>query len=299
MKELYLSGAMFDALPVQDFLDAAARSYSGIQIRSTHLTPETPVEIRNHIVDFAKSHQLKINALSCFVGNFALLDDSGCKAALERLLAFASLAAAVKTPLIRVWPGWVASAKADAAVLKHTAKWLRKAADLAGGHGVRLAMEMHHGTLLDCVDAAERLLHEIDRADVGLIYDPVNLYQTGTYYGSEAVKRIAGQIFDVHVKDIVLLQDDSEPGCFAYSYYAGHIGRFTTVVPPDGEPERYYAHRRIGFGGVDWRSVLKGLDDAGYQGTFTVESVKEDCPYLPAGPALAGLCAADWKSLTD
>ena len=297
MRELYLSGAMFDALPVQDFLEAAAQDYAGIQIRSTHLSPESPEALCQEIISFAKAHDLKINALSCFVGNFALLEDSQCQTALDRLLAFASLAAKVQAPFIRVWPGWVASAKADTKLLTHTAKWIRLASDRAGDLGVRLAMEMHHGTLLDCVDAAETLLHEINRPEVGVIYDPVNLYQTRTYYGSQAVRRLTSRIVDVHVKDIVLLQDDCEPGCFAYSYYAKHIGRFTAVIPPEEETERYYAHRRIGLGGVDWRSVLKGLEAGGYQGTFTVESVKEENPFLPSGRELAALCAADWRML--
>ena len=141
--------------------------------------------------------------------------------------------------------------------IKHTAKWLKIAADRAGELGIGLAMEMHHGTLLDCIDGAERLLEEVEKNNVGLIFDPVNLYQTGTYYGADAIRRIADRIFDVHVKDIILLQDDTESGCFAYSYYATHIGRFTKVVPPDAVSERYYAHRRIGLGGVLlWRYFI-------------------------------------------
>ena len=298
MKKLYLSGAMFDALPVQEHLTAAAANgYAGIQVRSTHLTPETPADVRESICCFAEKHNLKINALSCFIGNFALLPDAGCEEALTKLLAYAGLAAAVNAPLIRVWPGWIESGKADAALLKHTAKWLKIAADRAGELGIGLAMEMHHGTLLDCIDGAERLLEEVEKNNVGLIFDPVNLYQTGTYYGADAIRRIADRIFDVHVKDIILLQDDTESGCFAYSYYATHIGRFTKVVPPDAVSERYYAHRRIGLGGVDWHSVLTGLERCGYNGSFTVESVRENCCCLPEGGQLAALCAKDWNAL--
>ena len=158
-------------------------------------------------------------------------------------------------------------------------------------------MEMHHGTLCDSADSSVRLLEQIGRDNAGVILDPVNLYQVPADYGPAAIARLGDRIFDVHVKDIIQLAGDYFPYAFEYSYYAEHIGRFTKVVPPRAKHKRYFCHRRINHGGVDWSAVITGLGKINYNGYLTVESVCENNKLLPGGRKLAAVCKDDLTEL--
>lgn len=295
-----LSGQMFDALPVWDHLAAAAENgYDAVQLRSTHVAPQTPAPALEAIQAFVKEKGLAINGLSCFVGNYGLLEGAAeSEKAFQQFRLFVDLAVKLAAPLVRVWPGWQESATAPREVWARAAAGMRKSADYAADKGVKLAMEMHHGTLCDTADAAQRLLEEIGRENTGVILDPTNLYQVPTDYGPAAIRKLGHRIFDVHIKDIVRLAGDYFPYAFKYSFYAGHIGRFARVVPPaPGGEERFYCHRRINQGGVDWSSVIAGLKAIGYREYVTVESVCENNRLMPGGKELAAACYRDMTRL--
>lgn len=298
MYKIYLSGQMFDDFPVMEHLCAAEQlGYDGVQLRSTHVNPSTPPSEKDNIKAFLQEKRLPVNALSCFVGNYGLYEDDKCETSYDTLKSFVDLAVEFESPLIRVWPGWQDSASAPNEVWQQAAKWMRRSAEYASQKGIGLAMEMHHGTLLDTADSAVRLIEMIDHDHVGVIFDAVNLYQVPSEYGPEATLKLKGIIFDVHIKDIVILAGNYSPYAFAYSYYASHIGRFTKVIPPTLKQERYYCHRRINHGGVDWHAVITGLQQIGYAGTITVESVRENNLSLPEGYDLANVCLTDVKEL--
>ena len=65
------------------------------------------------------------------------------------------------------------------------------------------------------------------------------------------------------------------------------------------EKERYYCHRRINAGGVDWSHVLKSLQVNGYKGGIIVESVSETNRHMPSGAALAEACYRDAMDLFE
>jgi sugar phosphate isomerase/epimerase len=175
---------------------------------------------------------------------------------------------------------------------------MKKSAQYAGCFQKKLVMEMHHGTLCDSAASSLRLLAMIGEENVGLTLDPVNLYQVPVDYGEEAIAALGKNIFNVHVKDIVQLRTGDYPYSFPYSYYARHIGRFAKVVPPSPDrPERYYCHRRINAGGVDWAHVLKSLKAHGYRGRLIVESVSETNRHMPSGKDLAEACHKDIMDL--
>ena len=140
----------------------------------------------------------------------------------------------------------------------------------------------------------------IGEDNVGLTLDPVNLYQVPADYGEEAIRVLGKYIFNVHIKDVVELKTGDYPFTFPYSYYAKHIGRFAKVIPPQPfQKERYYCHRRINAGGVDWAHVLKSLSAHGYKGRLIVESVSETNRHMPSGKDLAEICYRDIKELLE
>ena len=299
MFEIGLSGQMFDNDPVWHHLDAAARfGYRCVELRSTHVKPGMPAEEIARIRSTIRDKGLYTSCLSCFVGNYGLCSDAECEAAFETFKQYIDLANTVDSAMIRVWPAWQESSSAPAAVWERTAAWMKKSAQHAARFQKKLVMEIHHGTLCDSAESSLRLLRMIDEENVGLTLDPVNLYQVPADYGENAIASLGRHIFNVHIKDIVRLQAADYPYSFPYSYYAKHIGRFAKVVPPPADrPERYYCHRRINAGGVDWAHVLTSLRKFGYQGRLIVESVSETNRHMPSGKDLAEACYQDVMDL--
>lgn len=298
MFEMGLSGQMFDEDSVWEHLYAATDlGYHCVELRGVHVNPGTPAQERRAIRDYLSAHGLRVHGLSCFAGNYGLLSEKECEAAFETFRQYVELAEDLDAGLIRVWPGWQASAQAENAVWERAARWMRRSGEYSAAHGRRIVMEMHHGTLCDTTDSCLRLLGMIGCNAVGLTLDPVNLYQVPAAYTGDALRRLGGYIFNVHIKDIVRLETGEYEGAFPYSYYAGHIGRFTPVRCTAPENEPYFAHRRIGQGGVDWHGVLHGLREIGYDGPLVVESVREGSREMPGGYALAECCMRDAQVL--
>jgi sugar phosphate isomerase/epimerase len=234
------------------------------------------------------------------VGNYGLCSDEECERAFETFKQYVELASLLNSEMIRVWPAWQESSSAPESVWEKTAVWMEKSAQHAGLFHKKLVMEMHHGTLCDSAPSSLRLLKMIGDENVGLTLDPVNLYQVPADYGEEAIRALGKYIFNVHIKDIVELKTGDYPYNFPYSYYAKHIGRFARVIPPSPlRKERYYCHRRINAGGVDWAHVLKSLKANGYRGRLIVESVSETNRHMPSGRDLAEACYHDIQDLFE
>jgi sugar phosphate isomerase/epimerase len=76
MFELGLSGQMFDGGSIWEHLSAAKRvGYSCVELRSTHVKPETPRDEQAKIRRAMDEAGLYASCLSCFVGNYGLLTD--------------------------------------------------------------------------------------------------------------------------------------------------------------------------------------------------------------------------------
>ncbi len=298
MFKITLSGQMFDSLSVWEHISAAADyRYDGIELRSTHINPASPPEKKDAVKAYLKNRDIPVTCISCFIGDFGLLSDEECEETLESFNKWLDIAEEFGAPMVRMWPAWVESAAAEQAVFERAALWMRRCADLARARDIRIAMEMHHGTILDTAESSLKLLRLIGRENVGLIVDPVNLYQVPVADIPDCIRKLAPYVFDVHIKDIIRLASPAHRGCFRYDFYAEHIGRFTRVVPPAMPRDDYYAHRRIGMGGVDWPAIIDALEEIGYNGCLAVESVSERDAYMPQGRELAAACMRDVKSL--
>jgi sugar phosphate isomerase/epimerase len=83
-------------------------------------------------------------------------------------------AAALGTSTIRVWAGRTASADADEAYRQRVAEDLHRAAELSDELNQNIALEWHGNTLTDTAASAEKLLREVDRPNVGCMWQPRN-----------------------------------------------------------------------------------------------------------------------------
>ncbi len=129
----------------------------------------------------------------------------------------------------------------------------RRAADLAGERGIRLAHQCHTTTLFERVEQSLDVLAKIDRSNFGLIYEPANLMLCGEDYGVETLEKFKPFLMNVYVQNHAL---DT----------AGPVELETWCLGP-----RQFRHIPIWeTGGVDFEAVMQGLDEIGYEGHFTV-----------------------------
>lgn len=75
-------------------------------------------------------------------------------------------------PLIRVFTGKVGSAEATPEQWKAGVEGLRKVCEMAAPEGIGFALETHHGSLMDTLQATKRLLDDVGMDNLGVNYQP-------------------------------------------------------------------------------------------------------------------------------
>ena len=291
-----MSGLLFDNVPVTEFASAARDiGYTAVELRGTqHQLPPTAEDSTVHklaeaFVDF------DILNIASHAGNFALLDEAA--AATERGIAqrYFRWAASLNAGSVRIWPGWIAAPEAKSDHWDRAARHLRWCAHAASDLGVKVAIEMHHGTLAESTSGAIRLLETIDHKAIGLILDPANLLQTPAPFGPSAVAPIWDHLLHVHVKDHALTTS-ADPSAYPYHDYRRHIGKWIKRIEPPRKRigPGWFAKRSLGKGHVPWPSILTELRQRGYTGHLIVES--EVGPGMPSGQELAKL---EFNTLTE
>lgn len=137
-----------------------------------------------------------------------------------------------------------------APALDRLAVALRALAAVADAEGVDLNIENHDGTMADSAARTMAIWRAVDRARVGVIYDPVNLERLGREPFPESFTLQRDAIRHVHVKD------DEVAG-----------GKRQACVP--------------GCGSVNWPAMIQALAARGYAGDLTLEYETRWLPHLP------------------
>jgi sugar phosphate isomerase/epimerase len=123
--------------------------------------------------------------------------------------------------------------------------------------GVRYAFEVHPGQIAFDLYSAERALEAVDgREEFGFLFDPSHLHWQGVDPVA-FLRRFPDRIFHVHVKDAVLTLD-------------GRTGVLSSLLP-HGDPRRGWQYRSPGRGGIDWDTIVRTLNDIGYDGPLSVD----------------------------
>jgi sugar phosphate isomerase/epimerase len=129
--------------------------------------------------------------------------------------------------------------------------------DVFEAEGVRFALEVHPTEIAyDFVTTRKTLAAIGDREAFGINFDPSHLVPQ--FLDSAAfVDEFAARIHHVHVKDSLRLLDGRS------SILGGHLNF--------GEPGRGWDFVSPGHGDVDFESVLRALNRAGYDGPLSIE----------------------------
>ncbi|MFP6678115.1 MAG: TIM barrel protein [Pirellulaceae bacterium] len=129
----------------------------------------------------------------------------------------------------------------------------RRAAEQAAERGIRLAHQCHTTTLFEQIDRSLHWLEQIGCDNFGLIYEPANLMLCNESYDVKGLEQLKPWIMNVYVQNHRLADD----GPVTLETWCVGVRRFHHI--PIWEK-----------GGVDFDSVIHGLNVIGYEGYFTV-----------------------------
>jgi sugar phosphate isomerase/epimerase len=161
----------------------------------------------------------------------------------------------------RIWPsvcGYPApTAERVRSALQDFARQWNPILDACRDCGVRFAFEVHPGQIAFDLYSAELALDALHgREEFGFTFDPSHFHWQGVD-PVEFLRRFPDRIYHVHVKDAVLNLN-------------GRNGILNSYLPY-GDPRRGWDFRAPGRGGIDWESVIRALNEIGYEGPLSVE----------------------------
>jgi sugar phosphate isomerase/epimerase len=123
--------------------------------------------------------------------------------------------------------------------------------------GVKFALEVHPTEIAFDFYTAARLLKEFkDRPTLGFNFDPSHLIWQGMK-PHLFVRDFASRIYHVHMKDAAVTLDGRS------SIIGSHLAF--------GDNRRGWNFRSLGHGDVDFESIVRELNAAGYAGPLSVE----------------------------
>ncbi|MGI5818950.1 MAG: sugar phosphate isomerase/epimerase family protein [Armatimonadota bacterium] len=225
---------------------AAEIGYEGIEIFGVerHLPADVADGTVRSLAGQLSNVGMEVVTLCTYVGQFAQKSDDECLEEVEKFRRYLEIAEALECDMIRVQPGGPpkpSSAREDH--WERAAHYLRECCDLALTPDIGVVMENNFG-LSATTDSTLEMIARVDRPNLGINYDPGNLYRMDRYYGIESLARFGQLAWNVQVKDCY--KDDREDD---YELL-------------------------LGEGEVDYAPIFAWLDDAEYDGHVSAESHK-------------------------
>ena len=237
------------AVPIESLAPLAKElGYQGICMRASVLSTDSPparvAEVKRLLDDLGLD-------VSMVTGDLALAANTGVDATnmVRNVRPYLDLAERLNARLLRV----MLRSPADI-------PWAQRAADAAAERGMRLAHQMHWGTLFETVEDALTTVQLVNRPrGFGITYEPANLLLCGDDWGPEAIKRLAPHVVNVYFQNITL--DPDSPTTWPTFRRGPVCYRYVAFDDPRG---------------TDPRVVVGALKEVGYDGWFTVHQPLQD-----------------------
>ena len=122
---------------------------------------------------------------------------------------------------------------------------------------VKFALEVHPTEIAFDLYTAQRALAALDhRPEFGFNFDPSHLIWQGVD-PAKFIRKFPDRIYHVHMKDAIVTLDGLS------GILSSHLNF--------GDARRGWDFRSLGRGGVDFESIIRALNDAGYAGPLSVE----------------------------
>lgn len=242
---------------------AAAAGLEAIEIsaHAPHLDPEAGLEAARDAARAVRDAGLEIVAYGSYLGRFGQTE----RAHAERE---AAIAAALETPLLRVWAEPLEPAQTDPAP---TVALMQAVCDAARPHGITVVIERHLGSFADTPERIDALFAAIGRDNVALNYQVLDFLPPDQVAHQAAdAARLIGRAHYFHLKN--------------YQWNPDGVGS----VLPGGSLEH---------GVLDYRAILGAALAGGYRGPFTIEFLAAD--ERPLAEKLAADVAFVRRTLDD
>jgi sugar phosphate isomerase/epimerase len=267
--KLCLFTNVFAKAPLEDAVRAAAKNrFAAVELLvgwgANHLEHHTTEARVREIKRMTADAGLAVACIYTSLGSRAYLgaDAAANRVELDTLRSFCEKCRILGCDLVRVGCGRPQTAASGDDAARRLADWLRGASELAAPFGVRVAVEIHFGQMVETAPQAAALAERVGRQNFGIIFDPGNMFIVGADYGEPAVKLLGRHLFHVHVKDIKRGEVSTSP-LVAYGKHHFH-GAY------------------LGEGDVDYRTALRAVARAGYTGYLSCECMKKDDPWETA-----------------
>ena len=226
---------------------AADIGYEGMEIFG--VPKHLPADVGQSKVQTAAQLLQKLGlaavSLCTYVGGFTQKSDEQCQQELEAFGRYMTMAQTLECDLIRVIPGGPGDPpEAREDHWYRCAHYVRECCDMALGLGLGVILENNFG-LTATVDSTLELIYLVDRPNLGVNYDPGNLYRLGKYYGVEALERFSDLVWNVQVKDCDKRRGEDEWQLL------------------------------LGEGDVDYASIVAWLQESDYDGYLSAECHRE------------------------
>ncbi len=202
--EIAVCSKLLQDYPLVEAIGLAAEiGYTGMEIFGVpnHLPAEVDDARVAETAQALERAGMECVTLCTYVGGFAEKSDAECAAEVEALQRYLDIAEAVDCDMIRVGPGGprdVRDARDDH--WGRAAYYLAECCDRALARGVGIIVENNWGLSMT-VDSTLDLVARVDRPNLGVNYDPGNLYRMGRFYAVEALERFGELVWNVQVKD--------------------------------------------------------------------------------------------------
>ncbi|MGF1660948.1 MAG: sugar phosphate isomerase/epimerase family protein [Kineosporiaceae bacterium] len=238
----------------------AEAGYDGVEWRVTHV----PADVRGEAPSFWRNNRCTLEpdldqaarareiarAAGLAVIGLGTYLKVGDLEATEAAMRFARDAGA---PQLRVGVGRTDGVARYSDLARLTRAYLERVEELAGEHGVKALVEIHHRTIIPSASLAERLVRGLDPERVGVIVDAGNMAREGFEDHRFGLEILGPYVAHVHVKNSAWRRPDGG-------------GVWEPVWSP------------LDDGVVDFPAFLAALHEFGYDGWVVVEDFSDARP---------------------
>ena len=249
-----LFSTIFRNVPIEEAITKTSEiGYEGIEIRSiSHLPEDTSTDRVRELARMIRDEGLEPVNLYINFGGYSTMSDSECGQRLDVVKRYLEMAAGLGCTLIKDGPGGPSPRNAVDEHWERSVYWMSKVADEAEQYRINIALEIHHGNLLEDTDSALKYLNLIHRENVGVLFDPGNMNIVSAPFGPDVIRKLGHHILHVHVKDSAKSGSADDPN---RSEGGGLL----------------FWNRLLGEGEVDHGPVFRALKEIGYSGFLSTE----------------------------
>lgn len=224
----------------------------------THLDASTATDATvSEVLGLLETHGMQISSLACYM-NVVGFDANRTNQAKEHIAHAIRLAAKLKVDTVCTMAGFPEPGKSKAKTIQEDLPGAMKPLlDLAGQHGVRLALENWFATNIQHLEHFRMVFEALPDAHFGLNFDPSHLDWQGIDVNA-AVLEFRNRIFHVHAKDVSV-----------------NLARLARVgYNGDG----WWRYTLPGYGRIRWGDFISALRGVGYNGVLSIEHEDDSFP---------------------